>query len=463
MRLLVAIAHHGTKNRPHLDRMLQAFRDMSHEVDVVLLTEVAKDLPVDVEQRVGLPSANPWSLPFAHRPLFVDRMEDYDLFLYAEDDTLIEQRHIDTFLELSSRVPEGYLPGLMRFEVAPAGERSMCTVHSYYRWEPGSVFEAGGLTFARFTNDHGACYLLTREQLRRAVASGGYRLDPHESRYDMLVSAATDPYTDCGFTKIFCLERLEDMLVHHLPNIYLGKLGITEEEFDLQLTAVSDIAKNQRSRRQLFEPETSPQHVMWSKHVFPAPATGITEIVPRSAKRVVSVGAGDGRTEALLVDHGHQVRAIPVDHVIGASAASRGVEVLEPSLDALADQDAHSADAVIALDSLPYFADPVAALRACVRILTPGGRLVATVPDHRRYLLRNRLPGSRQTPVPRSWDDDGVHRTDARSLKSWCRSAGLTDVEISHRHATRREPLGDGGFSAAIRGNTLLLTARAPR
>lgn len=64
--ILVAIANYGTGNRQHLERLISAYRAMRARVDIVVLSNIPKDLGTGVEVRVGLPSPNPWSLPFAH-------------------------------------------------------------------------------------------------------------------------------------------------------------------------------------------------------------------------------------------------------------------------------------------------------------------------------------------------------------------------------------------------------------
>ncbi len=84
MWALVAIANHGTKNRQHLDRLLEEYRTMSYKCDIVVLSDIPKDdLGADVEVRVGRPLSHPWSLGYAHRPVFDERRDDYDLYIYT--------------------------------------------------------------------------------------------------------------------------------------------------------------------------------------------------------------------------------------------------------------------------------------------------------------------------------------------------------------------------------------------
>jgi hypothetical protein len=101
MKVLVAIANYGTGNRQHLERLIAEYQAMPRQVDIVVLSNVPKALPRGVDVRVGLPARNPWSLPFAHRRLFAERRNDYDLYIYSEDDTLVRASNIDAFLEAS--------------------------------------------------------------------------------------------------------------------------------------------------------------------------------------------------------------------------------------------------------------------------------------------------------------------------------------------------------------------------
>src|SRR5437879_6487444 len=73
LRLLVAIASYGEKNLKFLKQMISTYRRMPFDVDVVVLCESPKNLGNEAEVVVGLPSRNPWSLPFAHKAIFAQR------------------------------------------------------------------------------------------------------------------------------------------------------------------------------------------------------------------------------------------------------------------------------------------------------------------------------------------------------------------------------------------------------
>ena len=94
------------------------------------------------------------------------------------------------------------IAGYLRYELCQDGTVSLPDVHGTFYWKPQSVRRRGSYTVAEFTNEHAAFYVLTQAQLKRAIDSGGYLQGPYEGRYDMLCTAATDPYTSCGLRKV---------------------------------------------------------------------------------------------------------------------------------------------------------------------------------------------------------------------------------------------------------------------
>ena len=117
MKILVVLASYGHNNDRYLARVLEEYRSMqrtsTHEIDVVIVSNGPKDLASDsdcVEVVIGLPSKNPYSLPFAHKKVMAERADRYDLFIYSEDDILITERNIDAFRDkVDQRVGEDQL------------------------------------------------------------------------------------------------------------------------------------------------------------------------------------------------------------------------------------------------------------------------------------------------------------------------------------------------------------------
>jgi len=211
---------------------------MALKVDVVVFSEAPKDCGSEIEMVVGLPSRNPWSLPFSHKRLFADRADNYDLFLYSEDDIEMTEANVRAFWRVTPQLEPDEIAGFMRYEQDESGTLSLPDVHGCYHWKADSVRRRECLTFAEFTNEHAGLYLVTQSQLRTAIASGGFLKTPYEGRHDMLCAAATDPYTNCGFRKVICISALEEFLIHHLSNRYAGQVGLPLSSFKEQIVTL---------------------------------------------------------------------------------------------------------------------------------------------------------------------------------------------------------------------------------
>ncbi|MEM9712636.1 MAG: oligosaccharide flippase family protein, partial [Actinomycetota bacterium] len=398
-RMLVAIAYHGTRNEPHVLRLIEEYRSMRFDVDIVLLTDEAK-LITGVEQRIGAPINDPWSLPFGYQQLFAERRDDYELFVYSEDDTLITEAHVDSFLHATAALPDGLVPGFLRVEEREDGTLSCSTVHNHYHWEPDSALRVGDDVYGVFSNPHSGSFILTGEQLDRALDSDGFLLPPRAGRYDMLVTAATAPYTSCGLRKVICLTRLDEFLLPHLTNKYLGSMGIPVDDVRAQADALVGTLSGSVPTDRLFDPTSNLDDGRWDKRFYEPVDAPLLEAVPADARRVLSVGVGSGALEVALTDRGHEVTGIPLDAIIAVSARGKGIELTSPDLGrALRLLGARRFDAVVFARSLHHFADPAAVLDRILRLVEPRGAVVASFPNLRRHRTQTRLHRE-QLPVP---------------------------------------------------------------
>src|SRR5580698_1288337 len=138
-RLLVTIASFGDKNLGFLKKIIQNYRNLPFEVDVVVLSNNPKDLGESVKVVVGLPTEDPWSLPFAHKPVLAENADRYDLFIYTEDDMEVTERNLQAFLDATPHLAPTEIAGFLRYEIDQAGEWSFPDVHGIFRWKPETV------------------------------------------------------------------------------------------------------------------------------------------------------------------------------------------------------------------------------------------------------------------------------------------------------------------------------------
>ena len=410
MKILVAIASYGTNNDQYLAQLVAEYRSMRHDVHIVVLSNIRKAVPSNVELIVGLPVKNPWSLPFAHKRVFAERAADYDLYIYSEDDTLITQAHVEAFCRATEQLHEDEIAGFLRSEAGPDGTLYYSSIHRHYHWDPLSVRVRGDQTYAYFSNEHGACYMLTRGQLARAIASGGFVVDPHEGKYDMLVSAATDPYTQCGFRKLVCISRLGDFTCKHLTNKYVGRTGLESSLVDIQVAALLEAAGDPKRIPPPTRVEASDTTTDWAKSYYEPARTDVLELLPTGAKRVLSLGCGWGATEEQIAKGGAEVTAVPLDVIIGRVAQSRGIRVISATLEQAPEQlQGEKFDVILGLGILHLVADPLQLLRLYARVLSPRAELIVSYPNFSQAATRlKRITGRDKA--------NGVHRTSASSV-----------------------------------------------
>jgi 2-polyprenyl-3-methyl-5-hydroxy-6-metoxy-1,4-benzoquinol methylase len=431
-RLLVAIASYGNKNLGFLKKLIQQYQSMTMDVDVIVFSDTHKDLPADVKVMVGLPSKNPWSLPFAHKAYFAKNCDRYDLFVYSEDDMKVTEENIQAFLRVAPQLKPDEIAGYLRYECDSSGARSLPDVHGTFHWKVESVKRRGADTIAEFTNEHAGFYILTQSQLRRAIASGGFLTEPYEERYGMLETAATDPYTRCGFRKVICISGVEDFLIHHLPDRYVGQLGIPFSVFKEQIHTLMEICNDNHPASSLCEVESKTQRRRWSKFYDEKPSEELLKMVSDEAKTILSVGCGSGAAETNLSQRGMNVTALPLDSVVGAAAARLGIEIVHGNLEEGMNRlTGRKFDCVLVTNLLHLQADSRRFLEMCGGRVGEGGTLLVAGPNFNRipnWIQRNfGVNGHRQL---RSFAESGINTASPGTFAAQIKKFGFGPAKI---------------------------------
>jgi SAM-dependent methyltransferase len=435
MKILVVLVSHGHKNDEYLTRVLDEYRSMSYDVDVVVTSNVWKDLGPDVELVVGLPNKNPWSLPFAHKKIFAERMDRYDAFIYSEDDILIPEQNISAFMDAGKALSDDEIAGFVHAEEDSEGNLFFDPPHASFHWDPDSVTRRGEYTFAFYTNLHAACFMLTQQQLKRAIASGGFLVEPHDGRYGLAETATTDPYTQCGFRKLVPISHLEQFTVRHLPaNKWSVRPYRASEEFHRQISALMNLERAGLPRTLLFEPETKVSHRKWSKDYYEPVEQEVVSQIPRRVRSVLSVGCGWGALEGWLVQSGVRVVGIPMDSVIAACAEAKGVEIVYGGFKQTRNKlEGETFDCLLLACVLHLVNDPVAVLSSYAELLAPGGIVLATVPNFSQLTTRwRRFRGVGPYRHLGNYAKTGIHATTSGIIRGWFRRSRLTATRFAY-------------------------------
>jgi 2-polyprenyl-3-methyl-5-hydroxy-6-metoxy-1,4-benzoquinol methylase len=411
-----------------LSQIIETYRSMPMDVHVVVLSDAPKDLGPDVEVIVGLPAKNPWTLPFAHKVVFAQRVERFDLFIYSEDDIGVSENQIRAFQKATAQLEPDEIAGFLRYEVNTEGEWFLTEPWGHFHWKPASVKQRGDYTIAEFTNEHAGFYILTQWQLKQAIASGGFLRAPYKARYSWPETAATDPYTSCGFRKVICVSALDDFLVHHLPNRYVNDLPVSLPVFRQQIETLIKIRDGTHTASTLCEVVPVAWYNSWQKTYFEKPSHDLTDFVHvEKGANVLSIGCGWGATEQILKTRGAEITAFPLDSVIGADIARSGIEVIYGSLGECFEKLAgRQFDCVLMTNLLHLQQSPIALIKGCIRSVREGGRLVLSGPNFDRLpWLAKRILGLGGFQKLRSFEQSGINICGPKSIGTALASAGF--------------------------------------
>lgn len=434
MRILVVIASYGSQNDAWLQRVLAEYRSMSYQIRIVVISNIHKELGPDVEVRVELPSKNPHSLPFGHLPILAEQVTNHDLFIYSEDDILITAGNIEAFLEQAAALPSDQVPGFLRIEKGLKGQIQYCDMHGSGYWDTQSTETHGKHTFAFFSNEHAACYLLTRSQLQRALDSGKYLTAPYAGRYNMLETAATNVYTQCGLRKMICISDLDSSSVHHLPNKYFAKFGLPREDLRRQLDELCRLEQNGGSYAPLIQMQARLKGARYLRDHYEPVRTEILPLIPKDARSMVSFGCG--QTEIALAQRGVRVTAVPVDPVVSVTAVEKGVELVRGDLEsALTQLQGRTFDCLLLINVLHLVGNPDRVVSSFLQFVRKDGIVLVLSP---------RVGGARllwgwltRGEGLRAWRDAGVNITTPELVRKWLKSAGASPEELVYPAARK--------------------------
>jgi SAM-dependent methyltransferase len=267
-----------------------------------------------------------------------------------------------------------------------------------------------------------------------AIASGGFLVPPHEGRYDMACSAATDPYTRCGLKKLICISHFDDFLVHHVPNKYVDQYGLAEPGMHRQIEVLLGLGENRVTTAPPLTFETKLMGSRYSKDYYEPARDDIAALISEESRTVLSIGCGRGSLETRLASNGLRVVAVPIDSVICAGAEALGVQIVEGDLKTVQKKlEGQHFDCLLLSNMLHLMEDPVDLLSSFKEALSENGRVIATVPNLSRLPeIWRRIRRDDHVKGLGNYRNAGVHVTSRRIVRSWFEMAGLSVEGITN-------------------------------
>lgn len=228
--ILAVLVNYGEEQLNYLEQVVQELKSFTnYNVTVIVNSNIKLDIPgIDYVNEIRL---NDYQLlPLTCKQVIWHYRDEFDVFLFGENDHLFKEHHIDNYLRYTSILPKNRIAGLIQYEENETG-KYYPAYHAHYDWDYNSVEEYDGLKFAHFTNIHQATFILTKEQLLQIGQMYDFTQFFGPSHYSVKCKVNTDIYQFCGMKKLICISEFDNNLIHHLPNVYInGADGYVKED-----------------------------------------------------------------------------------------------------------------------------------------------------------------------------------------------------------------------------------------
>lgn len=281
IRILVTIASYNFGQLPHLEEVLDSYQDLCLTgaiVHVYVFTTVPYPVALidllntrllcrGLETTIVIKSPNVrLNLVDSHRVLFYEKIEEYDLFIYSEDDIRVTPKTVAAYLEHTHRVEEivGKSPaedfnvGVVRYEYnyplnVVIDDKSRHATENVTRvyWEhlstpivpkavasvPNQLLEK---SYVQMTNHHQGMFLATRELLqawkdrpgckfnviRRRPGAKNNPSQPAEGTQRVWMSShMLHGSKHCNVQLVIPIDQFGQLNVLHLPNKNYRRVG----------------------------------------------------------------------------------------------------------------------------------------------------------------------------------------------------------------------------------------------
>ncbi len=197
----------------------------------------------------------------------------------------------------------------------------------------------------------------------------------------------------------------------------------------------SEIAKFEALASRWWDPESEfkPLH-----DINPLRCNYIDDLAHLAGKTVLDVGCGGGILSEAMAQRGAQVSGIDMGeaplNIAKLHALESGLEInyRQIPVEQLAEEQPESFDTVTCLEMLEHVPDPASVIRACTRLVKPGGKVFFSTLNRNpksyafaivgaEYLLRLLPAGTH----------DYAKFIKPSELSQWCRDAGLNVTDMT--------------------------------
>lgn len=222
MRLLVCISYHHTPERlKYLMEVLDNIkRNYPEQTDIIIDTNSSEDIPelswYNVLRFSHPQLIHPFHLTCWHKIHIKRNIDNYDYFMYIEDDILLPWEAFKNYIENFPLLwAKNYVPSFVRIEEANGNQY----VSDVVKKQTLNIIEIGGKQFTHlnFPNDYHGFWIMPQKELKESMTTDFTKLSDNRESNAMFAGWGLGKTT---------LVQIENGLVsplcysYHLPSNY---------------------------------------------------------------------------------------------------------------------------------------------------------------------------------------------------------------------------------------------------
>lgn len=233
------IPSYGTNNSAYLNQVMEEFSTVTnHDIHFIIYTTEQlsfKNANVTLKQ---YPYTVGKALTHKYRNDLLSMIDDYDVFIYLEDDMLVTKENLETFLLENSKLPDNYVVGFLRYEIKNGTRflNELSKNQGAHSTIPHLMF-INKRKYFQISNVHQGSFALEKRNLKRMITNGSYNVPMGTTLED----AASNfyygvwPGTPNGLIKVYPADSIDKLLIYHLSEKH------TNFKENLNLTTVEEL------------------------------------------------------------------------------------------------------------------------------------------------------------------------------------------------------------------------------
>ena len=120
--ILAVLVNYGEEQLSYLEQVVSELKSFKkYKVSIVVNSNI--DLNIEEIDQVNVIKLDNYQLlPLTCKQVIWDHKDDFDIFLFGENDHLFKEHHIDNYLKYTSILPQNRIAGLIQYEENATGK-----------------------------------------------------------------------------------------------------------------------------------------------------------------------------------------------------------------------------------------------------------------------------------------------------------------------------------------------------